>query len=182
MSVLQYSCLCCLWTYTLCSTRACITPGRVCSTANCVAQDMSVLQQPVLFLDMFVLHQTVVPWTCLFFSSLCCHACACSTTACAAPEHVYFLADCAVPVLKVSVLQQPVVNPYMSAYKNICTAPGRVCLQKPVLHLGGGWVARFFEFLTTVGQPQESGIRICVIVLINFFMLTSSIYSVGEWI
>jgi hypothetical protein len=67
----------------------------------------------------------------------------------------------------------------MSAYKSICAAPGRVCLQKPVLHLGGGWDARFFGFLTSVGQLQESGIRICVIVLINFFMFTSNIYSRG---
>jgi hypothetical protein len=34
----------------------------------------------------------------------------------------------------------------MSAYKSFCTAPGRVCLQGPVLHLRDGWAARFFGF------------------------------------
>jgi hypothetical protein len=36
----------------------------------------------------------------------------------------------------------------MSAYKSFCAAPGRVCLQEPVLHLGGGWGALlYFYFL-----------------------------------
>jgi hypothetical protein len=48
----------------------------------------------------------------------------------------YFTAAYGAPVL------------YMSAYKSFCAAPGRVCLQEPVLHLGGGWGALlYFYFL-----------------------------------
>ncbi len=63
--------------------------GQVYSTAVCTAPGVYVLLQPVLLLDVCVLllrppglplsvsvlQHTLQPWTCLFYSSLCCPVC-----------------------------------------------------------------------------------------------------------
>jgi hypothetical protein len=56
---------------------------------------MSFLQLLVLLLDVSTLHQPVLPLACLFYSILCCHWRACSKAPCALPG--------------VSVLQQPLL-------------------------------------------------------------------------
>ncbi len=89
VSVSVYSRLCCLDVSVLQQlvlslrvflycTAICAHPGRVWSTAACHGPESDVIDQSVL------------PWTCLFYSILCCPGHVCSTAACPVPElHVY---------------------------------------------------------------------------------------------
>jgi hypothetical protein len=132
-----YCRLCCPWTCSFYIT-VCFAPV-----------DVSVLQQPVMSLDLdvYVLLQPVLPWTvcstvhvltwtCLLYNSRCCRGFACFTAVWTClfynrlfcpwiPEHVCSTAASAVPVDY--ILQQTVVHLYMSAYKSFCAALGRVC-------------------------------------------------------
>ncbi len=83
---------------------------RVCPTSVCAAfgRTVFVLQQPKLPLDVSVLHQLLLLWTCLFCSKLFClvvsalHSGLCCLWTCPWPLAVVLPLD-------VSVLQQPVV-------------------------------------------------------------------------
>ncbi len=125
-----YRSLCCIWTYYLqYSTTACASFGHICSAAACAALDMYVLQQLVLPPDVSGVQKPVLPWTYLFYSTLCCpltnlfcSSLCCPWTYCNA-NSVYILLFCELRGLRpnfhihvsVSDLYIPRIGPHISS-------------------------------------------------------------------
>jgi hypothetical protein len=136
----------------------CPVPGHVCPAVACAALDLSLLQQFVLPLDMYVPHWTVLPLKSTASGRVC------PTAACTAAGHVCCTEDraasgricppCAMPLdvsvihqpvlpLDVSVIQKTVLPVDISVLQPPCAASGCVyslllnvfVLQQPVLHL-----------------------------------------------